>query len=109
MSSLADSYGSPVRYDGEETSGNFAVIENEHSKGSWKVAGVSEQKKSRGCAKFCSIHPTIFRFTNSSGSEVFLETINSLPPPLCLFLSTGVGTKFPTFESLTLSSSMGMK
>ena len=43
---LADFYGSPVRYDGEETSGNFAVIENEHSKGSWKVAGLSEQKKS---------------------------------------------------------------
>ena len=85
------------------------MIENEHSKGSWKVAGLSEQKKSRSCTKFCSIHPTILCFTNSSGSEVFMGTINSLPPPLHLFISTGVGTKFPTFESLTLSLSMGMK
>lgn len=44
LSSLADSYGSPV-HDGEETSGNFAVIENEHSKGSGRWCEWAEKSR----------------------------------------------------------------
>lgn len=85
---------------------NFPVIENEHLRDPGRPVGLGEQEMSRDGTKFCSIHPTILCFTRSSGSEVSLGMINSLPPPLSLFISTGVGTK-STFESLTFSLSMG--